>query len=102
MAVLADQTPLWRLPYFVDAYQFSRMGVPSVTFFTELHADYHQPSDEADKIRYPELARIADVIAGVVGHYAGDVPRPRFEKPAWFLTPPEAPTAAPDPKGGTR
>jgi hypothetical protein len=102
MAVLADQTPLWRLPYFVDAYQFSRMGVPSVTFFTELHADYHQPSDEADKIRYPELARIVDVIAGVVAHYAGDVPRPRFERPAWFLTPPEAPAAAPDRKGGTR
>ena len=72
-----------------------------MTFFTELHADYHQPSDEADKIRYPELARIIDVIAGVVTHYAGDVPRPRFERPAWFRTPPEPP-APPGPKGGTR
>jgi len=99
--VRPDPTPLLHLTYFVDAYHFARSGVPAVTFSTEFHADYHQPSDEADKIRYPGLARITDVIAGVVAHYAGDVPRPRFERPAWFLTPPE-PRAVPETKGGTR
>jgi hypothetical protein len=98
--VRPDQTPLWRLIYFCDAYHFAWASVPVVTFFTELHADYHQPSDEADKIRYPELARIVSVIEGVVTHYVGDVPRPRFERPAWFLTPPESPAAAADAKGG--
>jgi len=93
--VLPDQVPLWRLLYFGDAYHFARLGVPAVTFFSELHSDYHQPSDEADKIRYPELTRIVGVIEGVVTHYAGDVPRPRFEKPSWFLTPAEGVPATP-------
>jgi hypothetical protein len=100
--VLPDQTPLWRLGYFVDAYHFARLGVPAVTYFTALHADYHQPSDEADRIHYPNLARIVEVIEGVVTHYAGDVPRPRFARPAWFLTPPESASVAPGAEGGTR
>jgi hypothetical protein len=97
---LPDQTPLWRLIYFLDSYHFARFGVPVVSYFTALHEDYHQPSDEADKIRYPELARIAGAIQAVVTHYAGDAPRPRFERPAWFLTPPESPGAAGDAREG--
>ena len=100
--ILPDQTPLWRLIYFLDSYHFARSGVPVVSYFTALHADYHQPSDEADKIRYPELARIMSAIQGVVTHYAGDAPRPRFERPAWFLTPPEAGSTAPAAKGGSK
>jgi hypothetical protein len=100
--VRPDQTPLWRLIYFVDAYPFTRRGVPAVTLFTERHADYHQPSDEADKIRYADLARIASLIRATVTRCAGDVPRPRFERPAWFLTPPDGPSGAPAAKDSPR
>ncbi len=46
-------------PYLpTDATSFYKKQIPVVSFFTGLHEDYHQPSDDADKINYPDLARI--------------------------------------------
>ena len=39
-----------------------RHGVPFIFFFTGIHEDYHRPTDEADKIDYDRLARIARLI----------------------------------------
>ena len=41
-----------------DHWNFGRLGVPFVFFFTGIHEDYHQPSDEVHKIRFDKLARI--------------------------------------------
>ena len=41
-------------------------GVPSLSFFTGTHADYHKPSDTADKIDYEDLDRVVDFAAAIV------------------------------------
>jgi len=52
-----------------------------------MHADYHQPSDEADKILYDRLAEVVDLTNRLVRHYADGAPRPRYQRPGWFITP---------------
>jgi aminopeptidase N len=42
-----------------DQTSFVRRGVPAVQIFTGPHADYHRPSDTADKIDYEGLDRVA-------------------------------------------
>lgn len=85
--VLPDQQPSWRILYLVDSYHFARFDVPAIEFFTGLHKDYHQPSDEADLIHYDELSRIMEVITEVTREYAQGAKRPDFKRPDWFLTP---------------
>jgi hypothetical protein len=85
--VVEDQQPLWRVSYLIDSYHFLRFDVPAVFFFTGVHADYHQPSDTADKIRYAEMARIVDLATELTRHWADGAPRPSFTRPVWFLTP---------------
>lgn len=45
-----------------DATSFYLKGVPALSFFTGAHADYHTPEDTADKINYPDTARIVDLM----------------------------------------
>ncbi len=87
VSVLPDQQPSWRILYLIDSYHFARFGIPIVEFFTGLHEDYHQPSDEADKIRYDELTRILEVVNQLADDYAQGANAPALQRPAWFLTP---------------
>jgi hypothetical protein len=48
-----------------DSSVFDAAHVPSVNFFTGSHADYHRPTDTADKIDYAALARVARLGARV-------------------------------------
>lgn len=41
-----------------DHWHFGRKRVPFVFFFTGVHEDYHQPSDEVHKIRFDKMAKI--------------------------------------------
>ena len=45
-----------------DATSFYTHGVPALSFFTGAHSDYHTPGDTADKLNYPETARIVDLM----------------------------------------
>ena len=49
-----------------DVSAFNSASVPCLSFFTGNHADYHRPTDTADKIDYPDLDRIVDFAAGIV------------------------------------
>jgi len=42
-----------------DHMNFSRAHIPTVFFFTGLHADYHRPSDDTPTLDYPGLATVA-------------------------------------------
>ena len=85
--VVPDQQPSWRVSYLTDCYHFLRAGVPAIEFFTGLHADYHQPSDTADKIRYEEMAKILEIASGLAAHYGEGAAKPAFRRPVWFVTP---------------
>ncbi|MEP7381285.1 MAG: M28 family peptidase [Gemmatimonadota bacterium] len=71
-----------------DHYNYALQGVPIAFFFTGLHGDYHQRSDEAEYIDYPHFARIANYIRDVAVE-VGNGPRPRMNgsRPARPLRP---------------
>ncbi len=46
-----------------DHYSYAARGIPIVFFFTGLHPDYHQVSDEVEKINFEKLARVARLVA---------------------------------------
>jgi len=66
-----------------DHYNYARQGVPIAFFFTGLHGDYHQRSDEAEFIDYPHYARITNFLRDLTVE-VGNGPRPRLNgtKPA--------------------
>jgi hypothetical protein len=49
-----------------DHYNYALHGVPIAFFFTGLHGDYHQRTDEPEFIDYPHYARIAKYINDLV------------------------------------
>ena len=42
-----------------DHMSFHKKSIPAVFFFSGLHSDYHKPSDDPEKITYPEMAYFA-------------------------------------------
>lgn len=63
-----------------DIATFNQAGVPSLSFTTGSHVDYHKPSDTADKIAYADLDRIVDFSAAIV-RALGDLEQaPAFTK----------------------
>ena len=46
-----------RFYYRSDHYNFAKHNIPSVFLFNGVHADYHQASDEVDKIEFDALAK---------------------------------------------
>lgn len=66
-----------------DHFNYAQQGVPIAFFFTGLHGDYHQRSDEAEYIDYPHYAKITNYIKDLTVE-VGNGPRPRMNgsKPA--------------------
>ncbi len=66
-----------------DHFLYAQQGVPIAFFFTGLHGDYHQRTDEPDQIDYPHYARITHYIRDITVDVANG-PRPRLNgtKPA--------------------
>ena len=56
---LADPNQFYRRS---DHWNFGRLSVPFVFFFTGVHDDYHQPSDTVDKIEFDKYTRIVQLI----------------------------------------
>ena len=77
-----------------DQVSFTEQNVPAVQIFTAAHADYHRPSDTADKIDGAGLAKVAGFVReGLV--YLAERPEPltnTIKPPS-----PSAPAAAPAP-----
>jgi S1-C subfamily serine protease len=63
-----------------DVATFNLARIPSLTFFTGAHADYHKPSDTADKIDYEDLDRIVDFAAAIVRRIEDATDAPAFTK----------------------
>jgi Zn-dependent M28 family amino/carboxypeptidase len=45
-----------------DHYNFAKKNIPIIFYFNGTHADYHKPTDTADKINYPVLAKRTKLI----------------------------------------
>ena len=63
-----------------DHESFYAKGIPVLFFFTGLHADYHRPSDDWDRINYPGEARVARLACAVAEDLLTRPDRPAFTK----------------------
>ena len=63
-----------------DVATFNAARIPSLSFFTGAHADYHTPSDTADKIDYADLDRVVDFAAAIVRRLEEAAAAPAFTK----------------------
>ena len=63
-----------------DVATFNSASVPSLAFFTGTHADYHKPSDTADKIDYEDLDRVVDLAVAIVNRLETLADVPQFTK----------------------
>ena len=63
-----------------DVASFNLAGVPCLTFFTGVHADYHRPTDTAERINYQDLDRVIAFAAGIARRVEDADPPPAFTK----------------------
>jgi hypothetical protein len=61
-----------------DDTSFSLRAVPSIFFFSGLHADYHRPSDDWDKIDAPGGSAVASLAYGLAARIASRPDRVTF------------------------
>jgi len=63
-----------------DVSSFNDASVPSLSFTTGAHSDYHKPSDTADKINYEDLDRVVDLAAAIARQLLDLDAPPQFTK----------------------
>jgi Zn-dependent M28 family amino/carboxypeptidase len=63
-----------------DVASFNGVNVPCLSFFTGTHADYHRPTDTADKINYEDLDRVIDFAAAILRRVEDLDSAPQFTK----------------------
>ena len=73
-----------------DHYHYARYGVPIAFFFTNIHEDYHQVTDEPQYIEYPKYTRITQYLHDLTAFIADQPQRPVVDQPK------------PDPQGRCR
>lgn len=76
----AEDEPM-RLYYRSDHYNFAKHDIPSIFYFSGLHEDYHQPTDTADKIDYPLLAKRSQLVFHTAWEIANREKRLVVDKP---------------------
>ena len=62
MNLIDDIWPTERFYFRSDHYNFARVGVPILVFFNGTHPDYHRVTDTVDKILFPKMARITQLV----------------------------------------
>lgn len=65
-----------------DHSSFYAVGIPVLFLFTGAHEDYHRPSDDADRLHYPGMARVVGFAADLVRAMADLPERPTFQRVA--------------------
>jgi hypothetical protein len=79
MDAIDDLWPEERFYFRSDHYNFARKGVPILFFFTGTHEDYHQVTDEVDRINAEKAARIVKLMFYVGLEVANSPQRPQWD-----------------------
>jgi hypothetical protein len=64
-----------------DHYSYARYGIPSVSLSRGEHRDYHQVTDEAQYIDYPDYARLVQMVFDAALFVANADHAPRLDGP---------------------
>jgi hypothetical protein len=78
MTPIADRWPEERIFYRSDHYNFARKGVPILFFTSGIHADYHRPTDELNRINGEKESRLVRLLFYLGGEIANADSRPRW------------------------
>jgi hypothetical protein len=62
-----------------DHFNFARKEIPAIFFFTGVHENYHQPSDELDALDVDKVARVSRLIYHTLLRIANDPERPVWD-----------------------
>ncbi len=73
-----------------DHYHYARYGIPIAFFFTSVHEDYHQVTDEPQYIAYPKYTRVTRYLRDLAAFVADRPAAPVVDQPR------------PDPTGSCR
>jgi hypothetical protein len=68
-----------RFYYRSDHYNFARKGIPSIFYFSGIHADYHQPTDDVEKIEFDKLRQRALLVFHTAWMLANRTERPKVD-----------------------
>ncbi|HTN02577.1 M20/M25/M40 family metallo-hydrolase [Planctellipticum variicoloris] len=63
-----------------DHWSFYRASIPTIHFDTGKHRDYHTPSDDADKLNYDGMRRVAELVACLAESAANATELPKFRR----------------------
>lgn len=88
LKALPEQHPEMRLIFYSDQYPFAYRKIPVLFCFTGLHSDYHQPSDEIDKLNFPKMEKIVRTVFLTTLKLANREKIPVFRPPAYFVVQP--------------
>jgi Zn-dependent M28 family amino/carboxypeptidase len=72
--------------YRSDHFNYALKNIPVIFYFTGVHAEYHQPSDEVSLIDFPKYEKITRAVYATMWEIAELKTRPRVDKEL----PPEA------------
>jgi hypothetical protein len=64
-----------------DHYSYARYGIPSVAFSRGEHLDYHQVTDEAQYIDYPDMLRVVQMVRDAAVRVANLAHAPKLDQP---------------------
>lgn len=64
-----------------DHYHYARYGIPIAFFFTSIHEDYHQITDEPQYIAYPKYTRVTQYLFDLATFVAQQPQRPVVDQP---------------------
>lgn len=64
-----------------DHFHYARYGIPIAFFFTSIHEDYHQVTDEPQYIEYPKYTRITQYLHDLALFTANQPERPVVDGP---------------------
>lgn len=68
----------WTIEENSDHYPFYARSIPYLMFHTGLHEDYHRPSDDAEKLNFDGMQKIARLMLGVIDELANADQLPGF------------------------
>ena len=63
-----------------DHFNYARKGVPIIFYFDGVHEDYHEPSDEVEKIDFEKMQRVTRTIFLTMWEIADSRARPVVDK----------------------
>jgi Zn-dependent M28 family amino/carboxypeptidase len=75
-----DQHPS-RLYYRSDHYNFAKNNIPVIFYFGGMHEDYHQPTDEVEKIDFDILSGVTRLVMATSWHIANAEKRIEVDNP---------------------